>query len=108
MSELLVLILLCVAPAWALAVGLGQSETPFSKNLNSDLGQYSVSVNPKEKKVDIVKVEGDAKTPPHVRIKILRKDDRPLEIGLRTMEHPKSPVTYSGHIDQWNNSYLGM
>jgi hypothetical protein len=108
MFELLILVLIALAPASALAIGLGMSETPFSKDLTSDLGNYSVSVNPKEKKVDVVKIEGNAQTPPHVRIKILRKDDRPLEIGLRTIESPKAPVTYSGHFDQWKDSYLGM
>lgn len=83
------------------------AEKTLEENVATENGQYSVKVMPQEKKVEITKVDGkDA--PPYMRIKILRKKSRPLELRLHTMNDLNFPPRFTGKIDHWNESHIGL
>jgi hypothetical protein len=83
------------------------AEKTLEENVQTENGQYSVKVLPQEKKVEITKVDGkDA--PPYMRIKILRKKNRPLELRLHTMNDLNFPPRFTGKIDHWNESHVGL
>lgn len=83
------------------------AEDVLQEEIKSEQGQYSVRVEPKNKKVEIKKVDG-GKAAPHMRVRILRKNDRPLELRLHTLSDPNLPPTYFGKIDHWNESHVGI
>jgi hypothetical protein len=42
-------------------------------------------------------------------VRILRENDRPFELGLKTVERADSPLyMYRGQLKQWNDSYIGL
>ena len=89
----------------ALAV-FGFSAEPVEKKFTSDKGEYLLQV--KEKKVEVKRVDAGKDSPPFLRLRIHRGLDRPLEVRLKTIESMGEPVSYSGHVDQWNQSYVGL
>lgn len=76
--------------------------------IRSEQGSFAVSVQPKTKTVEVKKIDGNGGAPPHVRVRILRPDDRPLELRLRTVERLGAPPLYTGTIPSWNDSYMGL
>lgn len=95
-------IVLVLVSSWAVA-----AEKTLEENVTTENGQYSVKVMPQEKKVEITKVDGkDA--PPYMRIKILRKKSRPLELRLHTMNDLNFPPRFTGKLDHWNESHIGL
>lgn len=80
----------------------------WSDLIESDLGKFSVSVRPAQKKIEVKKVAGNEKSPPHLRVKILRGQDRPLELRLKTIERADAPLYYTGKTKMWNESYMGV
>ncbi len=83
------------------------ADKTLEESVATENGQYSVKVMPQEKKVEITKVDGkDA--PPYMRIKILRKKSRPLELRLHTMNDLNFPPRFTGKIDHWNESHIGL
>jgi len=82
--------------------------TGWSEEIKSDQGQYKVSVEPDNKKVEIRRIDPSVGEPPHLRVKILRKNAEPLEVDLHTIEPPSSHLLYRGTIDRWNQSYIGL
>jgi hypothetical protein len=85
-----------------------EEASSFEEKIQSDSGNYSVKVEPKKKKIEVVKVDAGKDVPPYMRIRVLRKDSRPLELRLHTLNDPKMPPTYSGKFDQWNDSHIGI
>ncbi len=98
---------------WSILTGLFfvlsifAAEEVLQEEIKSEQGQYSVRVEPKNKKVEIKKVDGGAGAP-HMRVRILRKNDRPIELRLHTLSDPNVPPTYFGKIDHWNESHVGL
>ncbi len=84
------------------------SQKEWSDVISSEQGQFSVSVHPQQKKVEVRKVGGSQTTPPHLRVRLLRENDRPLELRLHTVEKINSPLYYTGQFKQWNDSYVGI
>jgi hypothetical protein len=80
----------------------------WEEKIQADSGIFSVKVVPNKKKVEVVKVDAGKDAPPYMRIRVLRKDKRPLELRLHTLNDPKMPPTYSGKMDQWNDSHIGI
>lgn len=89
-----------------------EKKEPWSDIINSEQGQYMISVQPEKKRVEVKKISGPG-TPPHLRLRILRENDRPLELRLKTMEPVNSPLSnspqyYTANLKQWNESYVGL
>lgn len=80
----------------------------WNETIDSELGKFAVSVKPAEKKIEVKKVAGTEKNPPHLRVKILRKQDRPLELRLKAVERVDSPLYFTGSTKNWNESYTGL
>lgn len=78
----------------------------WEEKIQAESGQYVVKVQPK--RVEVARIEAGPGAPPHMRMRILRKNNRPLEVRLHTINRPESPVKYTGGIDRWNDSYLGF
>lgn len=93
--------------AFLFTLSVFAAEEVLQEELKTDQGQYSVRVEPKNKKLEIKKVDGGSAAP-HMRVRILRKNDRPLELRLHTLSDPKLPPTYFGKIDHWNESHIGL
>lgn len=90
------------------AFGADSSQKDWSEVLDSDQGQFAVSVKPQEKKVEVRKMGGDKTMPPHLRFRVLRENDRPFELRVHTLEKENSPLNYTGQFKQWNESYVGL
>jgi hypothetical protein len=92
-----------------LALAASESKTPdWNDTIRSDQGQFAVSVLPSEKKIEVKKVDGSQGGPPHLRVRVLRRNDRPLELALKTVERTDEPLFYTGQFKQWNESYIGL
>jgi hypothetical protein len=85
-----------------------ENARPWSEVISSDQGQYSVSVIPQKKKIEVKKIDGGKGAPPHLRVRMLRPNDRPLELRLKTVERVNSPVYYTGTFSKWNDSFTGV
>lgn len=96
----LVFVFLLSVSAWA--------EQPWSEVIHSDQGQYSVSVIPQKKKIEVKKIDGAKGAPPHLRVRMLRPGDRPLELNLKTVDRLNTPAYYTGSFRNWNDSYTGL
>lgn len=82
------------------------SADEITQTIESQDGSYSVHILPKNKKVEVRQIKGSSSVPPHLRLRILRKDQKPLDVKLHTMS-AKEPV-YSGRLDAWQGSYVGL
>ncbi len=72
---------------------------------------FSILLAPKEKSVQVTREKGDGTLPPHLRLRIHRRNDRPLDVRLAPIVPPSSEVVgahYGGVMDQWNQSYVGF
>ena len=107
MKALLVLgaVLAAVVPGWAKD---GDSAKELRSEMQTEQGSYSVSVRPAEKRIEVKKIGGSEGTPPHLRVRFQRPNDRPLELRLHTIERPESPLLYTGQLKHWNGSYVGL
>lgn len=83
-----------------------QGADTWEKTLAAKEGSYSVKVE--KKKVEVKRVDPGPNSPPFMRLRIHRREDRPLEVRLKAIEPLGQPATYTGHIDQWNQSYVGL
>jgi hypothetical protein len=92
----------------ALPYAQGEADKAWGDLIDSDIGKFSVSVQPAQKKVEVKKVAGDQKSPPYLRVRVLRPNDRPLELKLKTIERVNSPLSYTGRADSWGDSYTGL
>jgi hypothetical protein len=70
--------------------------------------QFAVSVRPKQRKIELKKTNDDQDTPPHLRVRALRPNDRPLELRLKTIGQPGSPYLHTSELKKWNDSYVGF
>jgi hypothetical protein len=75
--------------------------------IDSQEGQFSVSVNSTEKKVEVVRETQKPGLPPQLRIRLLRKNDRPLELKLHLVDQSNQLPRYSGDASMWNGSVVG-
>jgi len=91
--------------AQAISVAYAKDEG-WQEKVVAESGQYLVKVQPK--KVEVARVESGPGAPPHMRMRILRKNDRPLEIRLHTIERTQEPILYTGGIERWKDSYIGF
>lgn len=105
---LMVFYLLCMAPFTAFRGEAMEGSGSLNEVLQGDEGVYSVNVEPEAKKVEVIRLDDGSPQLPYVRMKVLRKNDKPLEIHLRTMNRGRDFPTYEGHFDQWQNSYIGV
>jgi|GEM_PF-6732861 len=82
-------------------------EKVWNETILSPEGNYRVTVDRKEKKVEVVgeKVPGK---PAHLRMRILRENQKPLEVRLHLKERAEDPFRYTGKADPWNGSLLGV
>jgi hypothetical protein len=79
---------------------------PVEKKFSSEKGEYLLRVQ--EKKIEVKRVDAGKDSPPFLRLRIHRELDRPLEVRLKAIESLGEPVRYTGHVDQWNQSYVGL
>ena len=87
----------------------GKKDAVLSDELDSEQGKFAVSVAKDRKKVEVKKIGGTDRTPPYLRVRVLREHDRPLELHLKTVERVDSPLAYSGTLPQpWQDSYVGL
>lgn len=86
-----------------------QREPAWNKTINTDQGKYVVNMQSEEKKIEVKKVSDSSGTSPHLRVRIYRKAPlKPFEVNLSTLEQKNSPLNYTGKIDQWNESCVGL
>lgn len=81
-------------------------EKAWEEKFSSDTGNYVVRVEPR--KVEVKRVEPGPGAPPYMRLRILRPNDRPLEIRLKTIAAPNDPTRYQGKLDRWSQSNIGL
>jgi len=78
---------------------------PWEEKIEDSGKTYLLKVVPKEKKIQVTaEKEGAA----HLRVRIHRKNDRPLDLKLKTLEPKEGGVNYTGHLDTWNDSMVGF
>jgi len=99
--------LMAVIAAGATALA-GEKKPTWSGELVSEQGKFAVSVKPAEKLVEVRRIEGGGATPPHLRLRVLRENDRPFELRLHLTEPPGQPLFYTGRLKQWNESNAGV
>lgn len=92
----------------AVVAQAAEKEQPWSDVIKSDQGQYSVSVVPQQKKIEVKKIDGSEGAPPHLRVRMLRPHDRPLELRLKTVDRLNETPFYTGTFKNWNDSYTGL
>lgn len=79
---------------------------PWEEKIEDSGKTYLLKVAPKDKKIQVIaEKEGDT---PHLRVRIHRKNDRPLDLSLKTLEPKDGGVNYTGHLDAWNDSMVGF
>ncbi len=101
------LVLAFFLSSWTFAMA-GEDSAKWSDVIESEQGQFTVSVHPKQKRVEIRKVDGTLTSSPYLRVRVLRENDRPLEIRLKAIERADSPLYYTGQVKQWRDSYIGL
>lgn len=67
---------------------------------------YVVTVKPKEKRVE-VSAQAKEKNP-HLRIRVYRKNDRPLDLRLQALEPKGQEVLYLGKYENLGRSTMGI
>jgi hypothetical protein len=72
------------------------------------IGNYTVSLEQQNSSIEVSKINTDHNKPPKLRVKILRKNKKPLEIGLKMVEVSNTPLHYSGQIGPWDDSHIGL
>src|SRR3990167_45921 len=80
------------------AYAVAQESKAFSETIESTQGSYSILVEPKSKKVEVVRIKEKSGAPPYLRLRVHRKEKRPLEVRLRAIDREESPLRYSGKI----------
>ncbi len=78
----------------------------WKETIQSPEGNFQVSIDRKEKKVEVVRES--AGKPAHLRVRILREQKKPLEVRLHLASKPEDPFRYAGKADQWNGSLVGF
>jgi hypothetical protein len=79
----------------------------WNETIRSTEGDFQVSIDRKEKKVEVVRSSAPGK-PPHLRVRILRQQKKPLEVRLQLASKPEDLFRYTGKADQWNGSLIGF
>lgn len=79
----------------------------WDETIQSPEGNFQVKIDRRQKKVEVVREKAPGK-PPHLRVRILRQEKRPLEVRLHLVEKPEDPFRYTGKADQWNGSLIGF
>lgn len=115
-KQLLYPLLLSLALSLSAALASHGKETEIITSQAKDQDNtFDVTFLPKEEKVEVTTVkESSLGAPPHMKIRILRKKQQPIEVQLRTVSLPPSgsrtdsPLRYTGPLDQWHESYIGF
>jgi hypothetical protein len=109
-ARTILFILVGLAVAGFLVFGRAAEEQAggWEEKISAKEGEFLVRVEPRQKKVEVRRVGAAPGAPPYLRIRIHRKEARPLEVRLKTLEVAQSPVRYSGRIDHWSESYTGV
>lgn len=89
------------------ALSLVHAEESFEHAIKSEEGEFLVKVEP-GKRVEVKKVDPAPGAPPHLRLRLYRENDRPMEVRLHTLEIPGEGVKYAGELDRWNDSVVGL
>jgi hypothetical protein len=94
-------ILLLLTGLFALA-----SSPSVVKTIEGEEQEFQVTIHPETGVIEVVAERENA--PSHMKFRLLRKDEKPIEVQLRTFQPPQGPVRYSGRLDAWNDSHIGF
>ncbi|MGZ3696323.1 MAG: hypothetical protein ACXWQO_20340 [Bdellovibrionota bacterium] len=109
MKNIFIAVVVALLPLTAFsAESKASSSAPWNDFIESDQGKFAVSVLPAQKKIEIKKVGPTSGKAPYLRVRVLRPNDRPLELGLKAVERVNTPLFYTGQLKQWPDSYMGL
>lgn len=110
MNKILFLGILCIPLFFSSAFDVAAQEDEakvWNETIQSPEGNFQVRIDRRERKVEVVQEKAPGK-PGHLRVRILRKEEKPLEIRLHLAERPEDPFRYTGKASQWNGSLVGI
>ncbi len=90
--------------------GEGGNATVWKETVQADDGgdKFTVQLDQTQKTVEVVRENQNAGKPPHLRLRILRKNDRPFEVKLHLVDRPNDIPRYSGDASLWQGSVVGF
>jgi hypothetical protein len=74
----------------------------------ADSAEYQIKLEPEKKQVEVRRVNPPPGNPPQLRLKLFRKEKKPLEIKLHAIEMKQSPQRFIGRSEEWNGSQMGL
>ncbi|MGZ3653156.1 MAG: hypothetical protein ACXVB9_12270 [Bdellovibrionota bacterium] len=107
MRSLLLLSFFIFTPLTAIAAADGRTGN-WTEVVDSADGKYSLDYDQGEKRVDVTKLDQETAAPAAVKLRIMRKNGKPLDLKLKTLETPNSPIRYTGQFEDWNGSVMGF
>jgi hypothetical protein len=95
-------LLFCFSPA------ANSEEQEWKDTVTSPEGSYFVHVDERNQKIRVIPEKATKDSYPAIKIRILRKNDRPLDLRLRVLDHSQSPLQYAGKIGPESSSMIGL
>lgn len=82
--------------------------TPFGARAEEPAAEpaASLTIDHKQKTVEVVPATKEKY--PYMRVRLPRKDNRPLELRLHVIEPDQSPLRYRGTFHEWDGNMAGV
>lgn len=85
-----------------------ERQPAWTKKIRATEGNYRVNASEQDDRVEVVRLNGQSPAPSHLRMRVLRKNDSPLEVTLKTIEPQGNLPRYAGNASLWNQSVIGI
>jgi hypothetical protein len=107
MKKIFLLFVLALSPQNAFSSNEGRTGN-WTEVVEAPEGRYSLDFNAVDSLVDVTKLDDETAMPSAIKIRIHRKNDRPLDLRLKALDIPNEPLRYSGRFQDWNGSVMGF
>jgi len=102
-----ILLLIALLPLEAMSEDLGSDPSILSDTINAAQGKFSVRIDREKKVVEVTREDDQSLPAPELRVRIFRKNDRPLDVRLHMLRPVDQPLRYDGRVEGWNGSMVG-